>query len=384
MRKFIGKLITFILRFFVISIFLIITYMCLDLFEIIKVPEEYDFAKIWLSKLEIMDDIESFIKTNTEDEKIVIGNTTIVELQGNYVTTIFLEDKLSENTNPYFFRYYDQLNENSKKIYDALEKDKDKLKTGNFKFDFGTEFDELLHTENGSQYLNDSFQLAVNVFLYDHPEIFYIDITKIYLLTRITTRPFSKTYEVSIGPNEGNYWFDEYKSEVDVEIAINKVELEKELIKQNINGDIYGKLKYVHDYLVDNISYEKEIESHNNYNIYGTLINKKAVCEGYAKTFKYIIDDFKIPCVVTFGQAQNSSGQTEDHAWNYVQINNNWYAIDVTWDDPIIIGNGYLTKAKKYKYFLKGANSFFTDHVEDGSILDLGVFKYPVLKSEDF
>ena len=27
---------------------------------------------------------------------------------------------------------------------------------------------------------------------------------------------------------------------------------------------------------------------------------------------------------------------TEDHVWNSVLINNIWYHIDVTWDDPVV------------------------------------------------
>ena len=71
-----------------------------------------------------------------------------------------------------------------------------KIKTGNYTFDFGTQFNDLLNQENGSNILNNSFQLAINSFAYDHPEIFYIDITKMYLLTETTTRTFSKTHKV--------------------------------------------------------------------------------------------------------------------------------------------------------------------------------------------
>ena len=69
--------------------------------------------------------------------------------------------------------------------------------------------------------------------------------------------------------------------------------------------------------------------------IYGTLINQKAVCEGYAKAFKYIMDELEIPCILVCGTATNSVGVTENHAWNYVQIDGIWYAVDVTWDDPV-------------------------------------------------
>ena len=87
-----------------------------------------------------------------------------------------------------------------------------------------------------------------------------------------------------------------------------------------------------------------------------------------------------IPCIIVSGKATNSEGNTENHAWNYVQINNAWYAIDCTWDDPILIGSGYLSNSSKYKYFLKGADEFNKTHVPDGQFTEGGkVFEYPTL-----
>lgn len=60
------------------------------------------------------------------------------------------------------------------------------------------------------------------------------------------------------------------------------------------------------------------------------------------------------------GTATNSQGETENHAWNYVQLNGIWYAVDCTWDDPIIIGNGKINESIKYQYFLKGSKEFNT------------------------
>ena len=80
---------------------------------------------------------------------------------------------------------------------------------------------------------------------------------------------------------------------------------------------------------------------------------------------------------------KNSEGKAESHAWNYVQIDDEWYAIDVTWDDPVITGPGYLSEAKKqeskYEYYLNGSNKFFEDHFEDGNIVGEANFKYPTL-----
>ena len=66
------------------------------------------------------------------------------------------------------------------------------------------------------------------------------------------------------------------------------------------------------------------------------------------------------------------------------KINDNWYAVDVTWDDPVISGYGKLTDNIRYKYFLVGSDVFFEDHVEDGNIVEEYYFKYPEISKENY
>jgi transglutaminase/protease-like cytokinesis protein 3 len=108
------------------------------------------------------------------------------------------------------------------------------------------------------------------------------------------------------------------------------------------------------------------------------------VCEGYAKSFKYILDDLGIPCVIVCGVGQNSNGEIENHAWNYVKLKDKWYAVDCTWDDPIIIGSGYVSESVYTKNFLKGSREFFKDHTEDGKVVEGSQFVYPTLSEDDY
>ena len=92
-----------------------------------------------------------------------------------------------------------------------------------------------------------------------------------------------------------------------------------------------------------------------------------------------------IPCIIACGTAVNSNGETENHAWNYVKLENRWYAVDVTWDDPIIVGGGTLTDELRYSYFLQGRASFFENHIEDGIIVgDVYSFTYPTLNLANY
>lgn len=196
-----------------------------------------------------------------------------------------------------------------------------------------------------------------------------------------------KTYKITIGPgNNSNYFKKTFETKEDVEKAKSYLEnIKKQMVNQVASDDTYTKIAKVHNWLVHYINYESDENSSDEHTIYGTLKTGKAVCEGYARSFKYLIDDLGIPCVLVSGTARNSEGKEESHAWNYVQINENWYAIDVTWDDPVIIGNGVLTKELKYKYFLKGSEEFFRDHSENGNISKDGfTFSFPKLSKENY
>ena len=183
---------------------------------------------------------------------------------------------------------------------------------------------------------------------------------------------------------EENYLVDEFSSKVEIDQAVNQLEQIRNSAIESRTGNIYKDIKMVHDYLIKKIDYDTTISKPNIYNIYGALINKESVCEGYAKSFKYLMDGLGIPCTLVIGQATNSTGKTENHAWNYVQISGNWYAIDCTWDDPVIEG-GFATESYKYKYFLKGAQSISKDHFPSHQFTEGGKeYSYPSISNVDY
>ncbi len=283
--------------------------------------------------------------------------------------------------------YYNQLNSNAKKIYDGLKTNKQNLISGNYVIDYDTEFNTVLNTEGGMETFSQDFQSAWNAFSYDNVDLFYIDVTKVTLTSNYYDIGGIRTYKVSIGPGENNNYFSSsFNNQSQVEDATSYLEnIKEQMIEQTSNDDVYTKIAKVHNWLIYFISYEEGETSKDEHTIYGALRNGKAVCEGYARAFKYLMDGLNVPCVLVSGTALNSQGETETHAWNYVQINNNWYAVDVTWDDPVVIGGGEQTNDMKYRYFLKGSDNFFTDHTEDGVISELSMkFKFPTLATQDY
>ncbi|MEE1086668.1 MAG: transglutaminase-like domain-containing protein [Schaedlerella sp.] len=58
--------------------------------------------------------------------------------------------------------------------------------------------------------------------------------------------------------------------------------------------------------------------------IYGVIVNKKAVCAGYAKATQYYMQKYGIECTYVL---------SEEHAWNLVKLEGDYYHLDTTWGD---------------------------------------------------
>ena len=384
----------------IVIIFLCTVYFTLDVFGIIKVPAKYSIASLFYSRIEVIAsgahtiDDENVINRENKKKVVVQNNVSKENLATNVEDPLDLMPEYTESSDNNSIEeeqlntdrfYYNQLDQYGKILYDELYNNKDKLKTGTFVAEYGNKFDNLLKQENGEDVLNKALDSAMNSLVLDNPELFYIDITKMYLLTNITTRILSTTYEVSISGNGDSYLEEGFNSEEEVDVAISNIENIKNEIISNTSGNTVDKIRYVHNYLIDTVEYDVNAGTGIR-DIYGTLINQKAVCEGYAKAFKYIMDELEIPCILVCGTATNSVGVTENHAWNYVQIDGVWYAVDVTWDDPIIRGEllGDLPDDIRYGYFLNGSEKFFQNHVEDEQLLDGIALSYPELSITNF
>lgn len=289
---------------------------------------------------------------------------------------------ISNNSYKY---YYNQLDTNSKIIYSKLEANISNLKKSNFKINFSTQFNQLLHQENGTQELSKAFQAAIDAFFYDHPELFYIDLTQMALYTKSTTFAGKTTYNISIVPSSNNFLDTQFPTSEQAELAERKVEAIKNSFINQASGDTYHKILQVHDTLVNTLQYDSTLSRPNTHNIYGALIEKKVVCEGYAKSLKYILDALNIPCILVGGTATNSNGKTESHMWNYVQIDGKWYGVDPTWDDPVVISGKYKKNTIRHDYLCKGYLVFNKSHVVSNTISEKGVkFKVPTLSAENY
>ncbi len=128
-------------------------------------------------------------------------------------------------------------------------------------------------------------------------------------------------------------------------------------ILEGITDDMsdYDKLKYFHDYLIKNCKSDTEDKFANT--IYGTLVNGKALCEGYAKSFSYLCNRAGIENMIVTGMTNVA------HMWNMVKVDGNWYHIDVTWDKPEGPLEELYPDMVMYQFFMVTDSVIENDHV---------------------
>lgn len=118
--------------------------------------------------------------------------------------------------------------------------------------------------------------------------------------------------------------------------------------------DDYDKECYVHDALMRTVDYSTGAEM--NQSAYSALVNGRTVCAGYARAFQYLMQQLGVPCYYCVGYAG------ESHAWNIIRLEDDYYNVDVTWDDT---GDG------GYDYFNKTDEDYADTHVRQEMSVNL-------------
>ena len=106
-----------------------------------------------------------------------------------------------------------------------------------------------------------------------------------------------------------------------------------EIIENVVTDDVHQKelIKTIHDYIIENSKYDVQRADHNvikyaSNTAYGVLFEGYGICSGYADTMSIFLNRYNIP---------NFKIASENHVWNAVKLDGEWYHLDLTWDDPI-------------------------------------------------
>ncbi|MCM1307801.1 MAG: hypothetical protein NC223_04300 [Butyrivibrio sp.] len=139
------------------------------------------------------------------------------------------------------------------------------------------------------------------------------------------------------------------------------------IILKLVNGGMseFDKVKAIHDYIVMNVEYPAYIDMGNRslFTAEGALINRLAVCQGYAEAFSLLCFKAGIQTEMVYGTADNGE-EIESHAWNLVRVDGVWYQLDVTWDDPVSV-NSSGSSNLRYNYFLVPDSVMNRNHMAD-------------------
>ena len=167
----------------------------------------------------------------------------------------------------------------------------------------------------------------------------------------------TSTYTVS--------YYTTYEQERIVETQIRNI-----LDSLDIEGKSdYVKVREIYNWICANISYDRDNLNNPDYKLkhsaYAALVNRKAVCQGYANLFYRMALTEGIDARIISGKGNSGNGW-EDHGWNIVKLGNLYYNLDSTWDATMLSTSG------TYRFFLKGnaQNDFTTRHVRQPFVLD--------------
>lgn len=198
--------------------------------------------------------------------------------------------------------YYQQLKENEKQVYkEILEGIRENR-------------EEIYIHASDAERANEIFQYILK----DHPDIFWCDGT-----ISATTYGGTETYTVL----KPTYTYDEASKETmraEIEGAVSQC-----LSGISAEDSEYNKILYVYEYIVDTVDYD--LEAPDNQNIYSVFIHRRSVCAGYSKAAQYLLERLGVFC--TYVTGITSGGQ--NHAWNLVMCEGDYYYLDVTWGDPV-------------------------------------------------
>lgn len=194
--------------------------------------------------------------------------------------------------------------------------------------------------------------------LYDNPLFYYINQTVI----RMQGHPgyWILLPEYLYTNNEIN------RINLDIRNIVNRVKVKADTFKNNE----FRLEKCLHDSVVKSVAYDydslKKKDCFNAHSIVGAFLDRRAVCEGIAKAFKLLCNEYEIKCIVVLGKANKDGvyGEDDYHAWNLVKIGNESYHVDVTWDNLYDEEFHHIS----YDYFNMTTKEILLDHQPMGAL----------------
>ena len=220
----------------------------------------------------------------------LISDSELSSLEDSGITG----SKYSFDTN--YYPYYAMLNKDEKEVYKQVYANIIEVKT------------KIVPIKKIS---TNSLTTIIESVYNDHPELFFVDNSYSYKYTK-DDRCAQIILKYNSTVNNLDSSINTFNDKVNYIIS-----------KANSYSSNYEKEKYVHDYLINNVSYNENASL--NQTAYSALVNGQTVCAGYARAFQYIMTKLGIPTYYCVGYSQN-----QNHAWNIIRLDDGYYNVDVT------------------------------------------------------
>lgn len=184
-------------------------------------------------------------------------------------------------------------------------------------------------------------------------------------LTNIYDITYSESEKAYIGEVTGSGGYGSKKERYDQ--AVKKL---NEIIKNlNLDGKSdYDKFKAVTNWIVSNVTYDSHYNGKPNipagteypHDMTGAVLDKYAVCDGYAGLFYYMANAVGLKALYEDG---TSISEQKGHAWNLVKMDGVYYYVDPT--------NAYFKEdGEPGSEVLHGQKYFFTLYAPDSTTIE--------------
>ena len=257
-----------------------------------------------------------YIYENPETIKNIVNNTKTYAKIITAKEPLYNEEEYINTLNVKSSHYYySRLTDNQKLIYHAVA-------NGIKNLEREIVLKEYQYIDNDT--LLEDIDITINYFYLDHPEVFYVE--NEYFISEISSFAgkniiLNLEYTVST--------LEELNQNIERMIPIIEEYLNKVEGKSKMEAEII-----LHDELGKNVKYYKHenledvpAECHT---IEGAFINQTAVCDGISKAMQILLSKVDITNIIVLGKLEEVS-----HAWNMVELDGNWYHLDITSDKSV-------------------------------------------------
>lgn len=215
---------------------------------------------------------------------------------------------------------------------------------------------------------------ATGAFDRDHPEVFWLNEkwNATYVCEYASNKTYTQDIYLILKSPTNDIRYDSYTDPAALKNAIAERDAQVKAILDKMPSTAVTdaeKMRYFNEWLTHNnefntaagsgnISAARETAWECISALKGSTGVNGPVCAGYSRAFQVLCMNSGIPCVLVSGVTYDiNTGARNGHMWNYVRLENNWYGVDVTWNDPTGGKSGKVSGHERENYLFVGADT---------------------------